>query len=472
MPEEIDKKVKRAHTTHEIGSPYGASYFYGKVADEEYLSALKFPIGARTYDRMRRSDPQVSAVLNAIYSPIRSANWAVEPASESAKDKEIAKFIEKNLFPTKERMKEGPDYNKTWAETLREILLYIPFGFSVMEKVHVFSDGQIWLKKLSPRLPKTIKEFEFKSNEFSMVVQSVNGSEKRIPASKTVVFSANREGANIFGISFLRPVYKAWSIKEDLQRIQAATFERYGLGTPHGTLPPNVSETDKEGIALIAALEDLSSNEASYLVTPAETEVEIISGGAQTVPDMQKAIDYCDQQITISFLAQFLNLGVSSFGSRALGNTFVDFFTNTLEGIGDYIANKLNQQVIQELVDFNFNVDKYPKLVMSRMDSVDMDNLAILLDAGAITATLDLENIVRKRFRLAPISKEEWNARHPVMKEEDNSNENPDSSGKDKRGNNPEGKGTNKSTVNKKDAKKSLTDLIMKILRKRSRHGV
>lgn len=473
-----EDKPKRKHIKVEIGSEHSTSYYgsasypYGHMVDDEYLATLKFPNGATTYDKMRRSDPQVVAVLQSVFNPIKSATWAVEPASESEEDKEIAEFVSKNLFPEKLRMKEGPDYNKSWEETLHEILLYIPFGFSIVEKVYTFSDGKVWLKKLSPRLPKTIKEFVYKpnSNDFMFATQRVEGQDIKLLADRIIVFTANKEGANLSGISFLRPVYKPYTIKNDLQRIQSAMFERYGLGTPTGTLPENVAPTDPEGVALQTALENISSNELSYMLIPFGTEVDMLAGGAKTAPDMQSAIDYCDQQITISFLAQFLNLGVSSFGSRALGNTFVDFFTNSLEGIGDYIASKLNQSLVQELVDMNYTVKEYPKLVMSRIDSVDMDNIAVLMDAGALTSTFETEQKLRKIFRLPPITKEEYDsAKNPIDPDPDQTDDHSDKSntdGKDKRGKNPSGKGQNSSTLNKKDAKKQLSDRLKQRVRK------
>jgi phage gp29-like protein len=428
------------------------------MSDEESLHKLKFPNGAKVYDQMRRSDPQVSAVLQSVFNPIKSASWHVEPASESDEDKEIADFVAKNIFPSKDRIKQGPDYNKTFEETLHEILLYIIFGYSVMEKVYVFADGKVWLKKLSPRLPRTIKEFIYKvdSNDFVEAIQRVNGTDIHLPAKKIIIFTANKEGATLSGISYLRPVYKPFSIKTDLQRLQSATFERYGLGTPVGTLPDGVSSDDPEGKALVEALENVSSNETSYIVTPFETTVTMLAGGATTVPDMQSAIDYQDQQITISFLAQFLNLGVSSFGSRALGNTFVDFFTNSLEGVGDYIASRLNQQLVQELVDFNYSVEKYPKLVMSRIDSVDMDNMSVLSDAGLISSTIETENQLRNILRLKPITEEQYEKAHPVV--DPNAPEEESGGVKDKKGVNPKGKGVNKSTLNKKDAEKQLSE--------------
>ena len=472
---EEEKKTKRKHTKSEIGSEHGSTYFNGRMTDEEYLSELKFPKGSKVYDKMRRSDPTVSAVLQSVFNPIKSATWTVVPASESTKDKEIAEFVSTNLFP--EADKKNEPTNKSWKETLHEILLYIIYGFSVMEKVYTYYDGKIWVKKLSARLPRTITEFVYKpnSNDFDYAVQEVNSHRFELKSNRIMIFTANKEGATLSGISYLRSAYKPYTIKNDLQRIQASTYERYGMGTPMGVLPEGVSEQDPEGEALIEALENISSNELSYMCVPNGTEVEMLSGGAQTAPDMQDAINYCDTQITFSFLAQFINLGTTTFGSRALGNTFVDFFTNSLEGVGDYIAGKMNQDLIQELVDLNYpDVEEYPQLQMSRIDSVDLDNIALLSDAGLITSTYETEVELRRIFRLPPITEEQYMANR-ASKEgndpEDGSHdpENPDSdtAGKEKRGKNPEGKGPNGSKVNKKDAKKQLSSKIRDHLERR-----
>lgn len=85
-----------------------------------------------TYDKMRRSDAQVSAVLLAMELPIRSAYWYIDPAKDengevSDFDKQVADFVQEAIF---ERLHDG------WDNKLREILTMLPFGFSVFEKVY------------------------------------------------------------------------------------------------------------------------------------------------------------------------------------------------------------------------------------------------------------------------------------------------------------------------------------------------
>jgi len=67
------------------------------MIDEDYNNELQFPQSVETFDKMRKSDGTVSGILKAIKNPITSAEWEIV-GGESDKDKEIATFVEKNMF--------------------------------------------------------------------------------------------------------------------------------------------------------------------------------------------------------------------------------------------------------------------------------------------------------------------------------------------------------------------------------------
>lgn len=102
---------------------------------------------------MRKSDASVSALLLACSLPIRSAKRYIEPATDDDGvtqeiDRQIADFVEKALF---EKM------DTTWDQFLQECLTFLPFGFSVFEKVYYIKDNEVLLKKLAFRAQKTIE---------------------------------------------------------------------------------------------------------------------------------------------------------------------------------------------------------------------------------------------------------------------------------------------------------------------------
>lgn len=382
--------------TSRAGSSFG--YWSKQTTDDEYLAALKFPKGSAIYDQMRRSDPQINAVLQAIFSPIMAAKWVVEPAEEkNVQAEEIAKFVEDNLFPAKRDPESMIIYSTPWMQTLRNVLLHVPFGFMVMEKVYAAVEGQVVLQDLGPRLPKTISEFHYDKNGNNLIeiIQKVAGVKFTLPAEKCIIFTFNKEGSNAVGIPLLRPLYKPWAIKDDLEKIQAIMFERFGVGVPHGTVGPTTKPGDPEFAAMEDALEEIASNESGYIVTPDGQMVDILTGGSSAAPDIITAIQYYDNQMAIAYHAMFMMLGSSNSGNRALGETFMDFFLTTVQSIGDNIADTFNNDLIPELVQLNYDTTAFPKLRMLEIQDINFDVIASLKTAGLITSTESTETRLR-----------------------------------------------------------------------------
>ena len=396
-------------STRPIGVSGVVSYNHN-LLDDEYLNTLRFPNGSKIYDEMRRSDPMIKAVWESVQLPLLSCDYIIEPASDSPKDKEVAEFVERNLFPGKYKLKakKGYKFNKSWSETIQEITLMLPFGFSVMEKIWQTKDGWTYLDKLALRPAPTIYDFVFKSQareELDYVRQIVNGIEKKIPAEKVVVFTFQQEGNNLSGIPLLRAMYKPWDIKQNLEKIRVMMFEKYGLGVP--VAKTNLVKGTPPYEALVEALENYGLNQAAYLITNSDTEITLETGGTGTAPNMDAAIQYYDNQIAVSGLAQFLNLGTTASGNRALGESFVDFFYDFVQGIQNYISGKLNNEVVQELVDYNFDVTEYPVIKAVPPEELPLDKIVSLVQAKVLTNNLDLENRVRTEIGVPEITEEE-----------------------------------------------------------------
>jgi len=408
-----------ASLTQRAGSSFGA---WAKTnTDDEYLDKLKFPKAAVIYDQMRRSDPQVSAVLQAIYAPIVSASWVVEPVSDLQSDIDIAKFVEGNLFPARRDIDTEIAYLRPWTETLRNILLHVPFGYMILEKVYAIQNGQVVIQDLGPRLPKTIKEFQYDKlgNGLERIIQKVSGRTFEIPAEKALVFTFNKEGVNAVGIALLRAIYKPWAIKEDLEKIQAIMFERYGMGVPVGTVGERSKPGDADFDAMETALEELGVNETGYIVLPNGQEVNILSGAATTAPDIKSAIKYYDEQISAAYLTQFLNLGSSTSGNRSLGDTFMSMFLTFVQSLGDYIADVFNNHLIPELVQLNYPVLNFPRLTMLPVESVNLEVVSNLKKSGLITNTETTENRLRELVGINTLEEGEFDESSNDITEDD-----------------------------------------------------
>jgi len=403
----------------------GNSPLWREMETGEYLRKLQGRTGRVIYNEMRRSEPQIKAVLRALSLPIIGADFFIEPASDEGQDQEISDFVSEALFRK---------MSITWKDFLRHVELKNSFGFSPFEKVFVKrEDGKIGIHKLDPRLPQSIVEWDFDRDKHRlkfMIQEDTDGKRFDIPIEKLVVFTNNREGDNWEGVSELRAAYKPWKIKNDLEKLQAIAFERYGVGFPLGTHPRDTKQGSPEHEALVDLLLSIQSNEEAYGTLPEGFDIKLLTDGLKGMPDMLSAIKYYDQMISRSVLAQWLDLGSTETGSRALGGSFIDVFLTSLQEDAEYICETLNRFVIRQLVDYNWDVEDYPVLKVGNIKELDLATIASLKGAGIITSDAELENSVRKILGLPEIDPEEREAARqlpPGLKPDDEDTEDEES---------------------------------------------
>ena len=384
-------RLKRSSLATEIGAT-GTAFYGGQITTDEFNVALKGTNGAKTYDKMRRTDAQVNATLKVIELPIRAATWTIE-----AEDDKVREFLEEQFFK-----------RLSFDRILEHILLMLPFGFEVMEKVYELDGGKMWLRKLAHRAQTTIWRWDVDENdELAGVVQQARkgGSLEtlKIPVEKLVVFSHAQEGNNFEGISILRSAYKHWFIKDNLYRIDAIAHERFGIGIPKATAPESYTPDDKT--AMENALKNYKAGEKAYFFIPPGWEVDIMGANSNARYDPLPTIGHHDEMISRNVLAQFLNLGTTQTGSRSLGESMQDLFMFSIKAIGDQIQEGLNLQVVAPLLELNFpNAEgriRYADLDTRPMKEV-AETLKALVDSGIVKPDADLEDWARDVTDLPP----------------------------------------------------------------------
>lgn len=386
----------------------------GLDADEDNPQ-LQWPLSAKTYDRMRREDSQVGSVLRAVTLPIRSTEWLIDP---SGANEDVVEFVAANLgLPVRGRAVEMPLRRRdrfSWSEHLRLALLELVFGHSFFEQVYREEDGRLWLRKLAWRPPRTISKIDV-ARDGGLVSIEQSGSLGRgvtIPVDRLVAYVNDREGGNWVGQSLLRGAYKNWLLKDRLLRGQALTVERNGLGVPVHTqapIPEAIKSRDDREAWLKQQAEDglavargFRAGETAGVSLPNGASLSL-KGVEGDLPDTDKPIRYHDEQIARAVLAHFLNLGTET-GSWALGSTFADFFTNSLNAVAEHVADVTQQHVVEDLVDVNFGASvRAPLLVCEPIGAqhpATSTAIKELIDAGAVTPDEALEAHVRARFAL------------------------------------------------------------------------
>jgi len=366
----------------------------GIISDNDYNSDLTGINGIDIYDQMRKGDATVRATLLSMKLPIISSNWTVEPASEDEQDQEIAEFVDKNLFE---------DLDMSWPEFLRQALLYLDYGRMVFEKVYTTNVyGQIVLKKLAPRLPQTIYAWEADPGVPGIHQIMPTGGEAKIPMEKLLVLVNEKEGDNWEGISILRSAYKSWYMKDAFYKIDGIAHERQGVGIPYAVVPDGASATDQAEAE--EWLKNLRANEQARLKYKKGWEFGFLDAKAGSNRQIMPAIAHHDRQISKNTLAQFLELGATSSGSRSLSEDQSELFLLSLKAVARYIADTITNQVIKQLVDMNFYVEKYPYLKFSNIDKTDVNMLSTALQritqSGMLTYDPGLERHIRNEMGL------------------------------------------------------------------------
>ncbi|MEO3929248.1 DUF935 family protein [Micromonosporaceae bacterium B7E4] len=393
--------------TSEIGYASGGTTNTWWQYDDETTPELQWPRSVHVYDQMRRQDAQVASVLRAVTLPVRRTPWRIDPAG--ARD-EVVQLVADDLGLPVVGQQPRPTARTrdrfSWPEHLREALLMLPFGHSYFEQVYRIQGGRARLRKLAPRLPKTIEEIKVADDGGLISITqygTMTGKQARpIPVGRLVAYVHDREGGNWLGFSLLRPAYKHWLIKDRLLRVQAQTIERNGMGIPvykgqEGASPEDLAK----GAAMAQAWR---AGEASGSSVPYGADI-LLRGVEGALPDATPPIRYHDEQIARAVLAHFLNLGTQT-GSWALGTTFADFFTLSLQTLAQQIADTVTQHVVEDLVDLNWGTDEpAPRVVFDEIGSrqaATAQALKLLIDAGAVFPDEDLEESLRQQFGLPP----------------------------------------------------------------------
>lgn len=392
-----------------------ASGWWSTQIDElEKTPELQWPRSVGVFHAMR-TDPQVTSVLRAVTLPILRTEWTLDATGV---DPAVAEFVSRDLgIPIKGAQQAAAPQRLrgrfSWPQHLRLALLSLTYGHAVFEQVYrLGDDGLLHLRKLGYRPPSTIKSFEVARDGGLVAVHqqgAVGDDAVRIPVEDLVVYVQDLEGSNWQGRSLLRSAYKMWLLKDLALRIQSGTLDRNGLGVPTYTAGPtpeadSVEEVkalqDAEIAAGLKIATELRSGSQSGAAVRNGAKLELL-GVSGTLPDADKPIRYYDEQIARAVLAHFLNLGTET-GSWALGSTFAEFFSGSLNAVALQVADTVNAHVIEDLVDLNFGESvPAPRLTFAEIGGGwTAEALKALIDAKAIFPDRALEEYVRDHLGL------------------------------------------------------------------------
>ena len=398
-------------------APGSSSIFF-----EEFLPELRGIRGVEAYQEMADNDATVGAVLFAVEMLMRQAEFHIQPGGDTEKDKEAAEFVESCL----------DDMDRTWADTLSEILSFITYGWSYHEIVYKrrvgrtgspvtnskYNDGLIGWKKLPIRSQDTLYGWLYKDESDELLgmdqLPPPNFEHCIIPIEKALHFRTRSRKDNPEGRSILRTAYRAYYFKKRLEEIEGYGIERDLAGFPVLYAPPDMpiwDQNDPDMLAALAKAETIVSNirrdAKEGLVLPggeAGWKLELVTSGSRRQFDTNAIIDRYDKRIATSILADFVMLGQQQVGSFALADNKTKIFAMAIGTYLDTICEVFNNQGIPRLIDINGDhfkgITDYPYMEHGDIEDKDVqmfaDYVEKMIGAGVLMPDEQLEEEVRR----------------------------------------------------------------------------
>jgi len=382
--------------TGEVGAT-GTRVFGNLLQQLDYNADWGIPLRYDKIDQMRRGDSDIKAGLFFIKSPLIAMDWEIVPGDDSAQAEEAAALVREDLME---------NVRQTWDYTIRHALLMLDFGCMPLEKVWERRGGKIRLRKLPPRLPKTIDDFELDSGELAAIIQTVTShalTRVRIPADKVVMLVHEQEGSDFRGTSILRSVWRDHYFTDTLETVDGMAGEKHGVGID--VLQYDANEIKGDQLEEVkAAGRTLRAHEMQNLTIPKDVDYTIAAPQG-TVHDTMRSITHHQQKKFRALFADVLGMGEGRLGSHGLAGVKTDVALQNFKGLAKQIRDSFNCQLIAPWHVWNFGEDvPAPMLKHKRIDTRDIkawaESLAQLAGVGIIRKDEGLEDESREALGL------------------------------------------------------------------------
>lgn len=370
------------------------------IDTNEYVPELMWPQSVETYNQMR-TDSQIAGLWTAVAYGICQLKYVIDP--NGAREEIVTQVSEDLNLPimgeeqnSRRRMKRRFSHNKHVSDTMLALL----YGHAYFEQVGVIENGLWRLRKLAPRMPRTITDIYVAEDGGLVSIKQGNGVQSpEIPVDRLVAFIWQQEGLSWVGRSMLRDCYKNWLIKDRLIRIDAINHERAG-GVPIAEGAPNMTPGEIQQMSEM--MQAFRIGETSGGAVPYGADVTVMKG---TGSNVKESIQYHDEAMARRFLLMVTSLaqGGQNIGSYALSDNFMDFFAIGQRHIAQWYCDVMNEHVIEDWVDWNYGQDEELCPVIryeGEDDALGVEALKQLVDAKIVIVDEQLEDAIRYRFHL------------------------------------------------------------------------
>jgi phage gp29-like protein len=327
-------------------------------------------IGIGTYKDMMKGDSQIRAAYTLVKLAMLSRNWKVVIPESKKKSKEIVQFLRYTFDHMDGRL----------SGALSNLLLAIPYGFSVSEIVYRMIDegkfrGKIGIRKLKGLDPEQI---EFRTDKFGNLKQVLQDTGEldqkpiKLPIERLLIYSNDKEFGNYYGASRLRAVYKHWFIKDVVTKFWNIALERFGMPMLIGKVPSSKDLDEMKDVLDNAQAKSSLATVEGWEVAALETGIGRSSGG-----DYVQALDYHNAEIFKGMLIPGTLVGGEAGGSFAKAKVSFELFQLVLKSLEADLGGMIENYLIKPLVAYNYGeMDEYPQFVFEPLTRAEFLELA------------------------------------------------------------------------------------------------
>ena len=348
---------------------------------ERYLSSLEGATGIAKFAEMLRKEPSCFTADRLVRLTAQQTKWAVVPASDASEDRRAAEFLEQCMG----------DMSHSLPVAVDDAMTSQWFGFSLLEIVwkrrqgrnvarglpsSAYDDGAVGIRKLAIRRQETIDRWLFdKNGGVQGVVQlDDNYQEVAIPIEKVLLFNVIRDRGNPEGLAIGEVAYKVYHMLENFEIIDGIGAERSHVGLPVIRWLQKPSDADKAAAETMAA--NLVVNEQQYVTLPGTmAEFELVSITNTNADALRARINQLRWEIVGIVFGNYIRLGTTDTGNRALSETLADAFTKGVDAmLTSGIAEVFNLHLVPRLFASNpqFKLTQYPRLQPAKVHTLPL----------------------------------------------------------------------------------------------------
>lgn len=408
--------------TGEIGNPYLKTH--GTWIQNEQRKELTPPYNLRTYEKMRQ-DATVGAALGTaeafLTKALYNAKFKTNSKNQAAID--FCNYLNWNFKNFKD---------VTWYDSVINILTYLQYGFSWLEKVYEpnyskkYSKYQWKIKKLAPRSQHSIADWKFDDEGRNVVglrqypPPSLNLPSYARPVNfqyswndymkrnKFLLFSWDAKNSSPIGTSPLNACYKAYKEKVLIESIQVSGVSKgisgcLTLRVPSDHINKAAEDPESDVAKALKALQQqaalMHSGDQTFIMLGSDTqgengngkyvydfEMKGVEGAVGQTIDIAQVIDERKKAILDVFGAGFINLGNDAVGSYSLADAKTSLHAFFMEKHMLFIQSVIQNDLVKQMMEINsvyLEEDDIPQLVLGALDEVNPEEYSKALQRAA-----------------------------------------------------------------------------------------